>query len=142
MLLAFFLFTPVYAVAPAGTFYGTSDNTALTPTKAHRSENLPPRTIVREENVYRALAYRIASQEGVSGDMVVNVIDCESEFDPDAIGDHGKSYGLAQIYMPVWESEVSKSEALDPEFAITFMARQMKAGNASLWSCYRKLYGT
>lgn len=70
---------------------------------------------------------------------MARVINCESSNNPNAVGDHGYSFGLAQIHLPS-HPYVSREEALDPEFAVEFMAKNFKAGNARLWSCWRKLY--
>jgi len=69
----------------------------------------------------------------------MDVIRCESEFNPNAVGDNGTSYGLAQIHLPAHPS-VSKEEALDPKFAVGWMVQAFKEGKGSMWTCYRKLY--
>ena len=84
------------------------------------------------------MAHRIALEEGVSPAVIEAVVTCESQWNPRAIGDHGHSYGLAQIYMPVWGKEITVQQAYDPEFALRFMARKIASGEGNLWTCYRK----
>ena len=75
---------------------------------------------------------------GLDPDKVEAVIQCESQFDKDAVGDHGNSYGLVQIYLPANPS-ISKEEALDPFFSINFLLTEWKLGRGHLWTCYRLL---
>jgi hypothetical protein len=92
-----------------------------------------------------------AKEYGVSAQSMLAVIDCESRFEPEIqshhtyternvprgykVGDREQSYGLAQIHLPAHPA-VTKEQALDPEFAIDFMAKNMKS-NPNMWSCYR-----
>jgi hypothetical protein len=71
---------------------------------------------------------------------MASVIHCESSGNPKAIGDGGKSYGIVQIYLPA-HPDITKEQALDPEWAIDWMARQFSYGNARLWTCWRLLHG-
>lgn len=48
-----------------------------------------------------------------------------------------KSYGIAQIHLPD-HPDVSYEEAIDPEFAVEFMAKNFAKGNASWWMGYEK----
>lgn len=70
---------------------------------------------------------------------MMEVISCESSFNPNAIGDSGKSYGLSQIHTPS-HPDITKEQALDPDFAIEYMAVQFSKGNQWMWSCYNKLF--
>lgn len=78
----------------------------------------------------------MAADKGVSGDLVVRIVECESRFNPFAVGDNGNSHGLVQIYMPVWGKEISIKEAQDPNFAIGFLVGKLSQGQGYLWSCY------
>ncbi len=72
-------------------------------------------------------------------------IQCESGFDPtiqseytNALGKREESYGLAQINLPAHPS-ITKEQALDPDFALDFMAKQFSVGNQKMWTCYTNL---
>lgn len=80
-----------------------------------------------------------AREHNVSEEVMNKVINCESEYNPQAVGDQGHSYGLVQIHN-LYHPEVTKAQALDPEFAIDFLATNLELGNGKLWSCYRKFY--
>ena len=80
-----------------------------------------------------------ASDYGIAVQPLVDTLDCESDFNSNAIGDHGTSYGVAQIHLAA-HPEVTKSEALDPLWSIKWAAQEFAAGNADLWSCYKRLY--
>lgn len=65
------------------------------------------------------------------------VINCESSFDPKAIGDDGTSFGLVQIHLPD-HPDVTVDQAFDPIFAAQFLAKQIKARHGKMWTCYRR----
>ena len=79
-----------------------------------------------------------ASKYGVSEKTIRAVINCESGFDEDAVGDHGKSFGLVQIHLPAHPS-ITKEMANDREFAVEFLAKNLSTGNGKIWTCYRIL---
>ena len=54
------------------------------------------------------------------------------------VGEQEQSYGLAQIHLP--DHDVTYEQAIDPEFAIDFMAKNFADGKASWWTCYRMNY--
>ncbi len=51
-------------------------------------------------------------------------------------GEQEKSFGLAAIHLPD-HPEVSKEQAVDASFAIDFLAKNLKVGKGSMWTCYR-----
>jgi len=87
----------------------------------------------------------VATKYGVSYDKMYNTIKCESNFDIDIQSNHILSYGrenswgLAQIHLPDHPS-VTKEQAINPTFALDFMAKNFAAGRANMWTCYRMLY--
>lgn len=52
-------------------------------------------------------------------------------------GDRERSFGLAQIHLP--DHDVTYEQAIDPAFAIDFMAKNFAEGNAQWWTCARNL---
>lgn len=52
------------------------------------------------------------------------------------VGEREKSFGPAQIHLPT-DPSVTKDQASDPEFAVTYMAREFKNGRQSRWMCYK-----
>lgn len=81
--------------------------------------------------------HSVSQEYGVSEEVMTKVIQCESQFKKDALGDHGKSRGLVQIHSDY--HDVSDEEAYDPAYAIRFLAQHLKEGNGNLWTCFRKL---
>lgn len=75
----------------------------------------------------------------ISFDKLYSTLKCESKLNPKAIGDHGKSFGVAQIHLPSHPT-ITKKQALDPVFAVNWSAKMFSQGKANLWSCYRALY--
>lgn len=79
-----------------------------------------------------------ALQYNVSAGVMHAVIKCESQYNPNAVGDGGHSRGLVQIYDD-FHPTVTHTQAFDPEFAITFLAKNLAQGKGNLWSCYKIL---
>lgn len=68
----------------------------------------------------------IAAQKyGVPLNLLYGIIDHESGWLTTAVGDNGNSFGLAQIYLPAWSGQISKSQALNPIFALNWTAQKL-----------------
>ena len=95
-----------------------------------------------------------AEEYGVSAVAMSQIIGCESQWNytiqsnhtytkrnvPKGykVGDREQSYGLVQIHLPAHPT-ISKEEATNPEFALEFLAKNLKAGRASMWTCANQL---
>jgi hypothetical protein len=86
--------------------------------------------------------YTQAERYGVSAEDMKRVIQCESTgsttiqsyyIRPD--GTREQSFGLSQIHLPDWP-EVTHEDAINPSFAINFMANKFSQGLQHLWMCY------
>lgn len=75
----------------------------------------------------------------VSSTTMYNTLRCESKLKPTAIGDYGHSFGVAQIHLPS-HPEVTRTQALNPKFAVEWTAKAFSQGRQRMWSCYRLLY--
>lgn len=85
------------------------------------------------------LIEKYSSEYSVDPKIITNIINCESSGDKNAVGDHGESFGLSQIHLPDHPA-ISKENALDPDFAVKYLAHNLKLGKGKLWSCYKILY--
>ncbi len=72
---------------------------------------------------------------GADAVMLWTILWCESRFDYNAIGDHGTSFGIAQIHLPA-HPEITKEQAFDPLFSIYFLAKEVARGRAWQWTCW------
>jgi soluble lytic murein transglycosylase-like protein len=110
----------------------------------YQREPDPPRVVLIEARVdwteerIKEEVRTQAEKYGVSEEVMDTVIQCESEYNKEALGDGGKSRGLVQIHADY--HDVSDEEAYDPAFAIEFLAKHLKEGNGYLWTCYRMNY--
>jgi len=77
-----------------------------------------------------------AEKYGVDRYTMQQVVYHESQYNVNAIGDNGMSHGLSQIHLPSHKT-VTKEEARDPHFALTFLAENLKAGRGRMWTAYR-----
>jgi len=74
----------------------------------------------------------------VSPYTLENVLNCESTFNPEAVGDATTSFGIAQIHL-IAHPEISLQEALNPVWAIDYLASSISSGKGNQWTCYREL---
>lgn len=82
---------------------------------------------------------RIAREYNVSEEVMNTVVECESQYNTNAVGDHGNSKGLVQIHRK-YHPDITESQAFDPEFSLSFLAKNLANNKGYLWSCYRKNY--
>jgi hypothetical protein len=68
-----------------------------------------------------------------------NVIGCESGYNPNArnISEKEDSNGLVQINLKA-HPDITIENARDVEFSLDFLARMIKNGKGSMWTCFRK----
>jgi hypothetical protein len=83
---------------------------------------------------------------GVNRETVEIVVQCESQWQPEKIGDNGHSFGLWQWHLKS-HPEITKSCALNP-ICSTYVAMEhispqgkyFKEGGWNLWTCYLMHY--
>ena len=66
------------------------------------------------------------------------IVACESQFNPQAIGDHNKSFGIFQIHLPAHPT-VSKAQAKNPFWSLAWAIDKYEKGEIGIWSCYKLL---
>lgn len=90
------------------------------------------------------MATRIALEHHISPTALKNLVKSESSWNPKAKGDFNAkkgtycSYGLAQINICA-HPKITKAQALDPEWALDWTAKQIANGNGWWWvsgNCY------
>lgn len=104
------------------------------------AEQISSTTVVYSTSTAELIIEAYAAHYGIPARPLVDTLRCESDFDSDAVGDGGSSFGVAQIHLPA-HPDISASDARDPFFSIDYAARQFAAGNADEWTCYRELKG-
>ncbi len=82
------------------------------------------------------LVFRSAEKYDVNPGVMFKTLECESGYRTDAVGDHGTSFGIAQIHLPA-HPDITKEQAFDPDFSIDFMGKEMGKGNAWKWTCFK-----
>jgi len=85
-------------------------------------------------------AYQVAVENGHDPKLFMDVISCESGFNPGVDGDLdlGVSRGLVQIHVPS-HPEVTAEQAYDPYWSIDWMVGAWNNDKQSWWSCWRML---
>lgn len=86
----------------------------------------------------REMVLCMVEEAGFDREVADAVITCESGWNPGAIGDSGKSWGLWQIHQPAHNLG---SASFDP-YQSTLYAIGLLRSNRSWghWSCHRKLF--
>ena len=78
------------------------------------------------------------TEAGFDAEIADKVIECESNRNPLAVGDHGESLGLWQIHQPAHNTG---SKAFDPYWATEYAISLLESSRSwSHWSCFNKLY--
>jgi soluble lytic murein transglycosylase-like protein len=72
----------------------------------------------------------------VPAHVTSTVVRCESQYNPNAVGDGGNSRGLVQIHKPS-HPNISDEEAFDPDFALKFLTKNLAEGKGRMWTCWR-----
>ena len=88
---------------------------------------------------YENYAAQEAVKIGIDPQRFTATLQCESGYDPQAVGDQGTSLGIAQIHLPA-HPNVTSQEALNPIWSIDWAAQNF-AKDPEIWSCYHKLFG-
>ena len=102
----------------------------------------PPQEIVEvqqpvsSKDLVKQRIEHYASFYNVSPITMNIVVDCESQYYSQAVGDNGTSFGLVQIHAPA-HPNVTLEQAFDIEFALNFLAKNLKDGKGSMWTCWR-----
>lgn len=113
----------------------------------------PPEVISTKSELLKKV-YNYAEDYNVSASTMISIINCENrDWDVDLqsglhykegnrwgfpAGTQEKSYGLVQIHLPD-NKQVSYEQAIDPDYSLNFMAKNIAAGRATMWSCYKKI---
>lgn len=108
-----------------------------------KQAKLTPRELVRVKG----------EQYNVSVPLMEKIITCESQWNTTLQSKHvyktdrpregvkkgqrEQSYGLVQIHLPA-HPNITKAQAIDPEFAIDFLAKNLSKGKGAMWTCYPK----
>ncbi len=93
-----------------------------------------------------------ADKYGVSKSTMHKIVSCESNYIVDVqskhrykrdnpkwgvlAGEQEKSFGLVQIHLPSW-NDITYEQAINPHFALNFLAEKLSEGKGNLWTCYR-----
>ena len=94
---------------------------------------------LNDDKQYGFIIMMRTEASGVSFKEVYRTISCESDFNPDAVGDSGQSRGLVQIHRPS-HPHITDEQAFDPEFALNFIIQESKRGNQWKWTCWRNIF--
>ena len=85
-----------------------------------------------------ALIYNTSKKYNLNYKQMFDVSKCESNFNQNAKGDSGNSWGIYQINLPA-HPEITKEQALNPEWAINWTAKEWQKGNQWKWTCFKLL---
>lgn len=82
----------------------------------------------------------VAEEEGFKSTWVLlKLVKCESTFNPKAVGDHGKAFGLYQIHIKI--HKITKKQAFNVDFSTRWTINKLRQGECHIWTCCPKGYG-
>lgn len=87
----------------------------------------------------KAMTSIYAANYGVSDAIMQTIIQNESQYQWNDVGDHGTSFGACQIHLPA-HPDITQAEAENPDFCLDWTARQIVAGHAEMWTTYIECY--
>lgn len=124
-----------------------------TPATLADLQAVPQTAILSNKEIVESLVEKYSSEYNVSGKTMMKIIDCE---DGDYIftqqsewtykkgnrwgftaGTREQSFGLVQIHLP--DNPITYAQAVNPSFAVEFLAKNLAAGKGNMWSCYRAI---
>jgi hypothetical protein len=76
----------------------------------------------------------VASVVGIDKVGYMNLIKCESSFNPKAIGDNGKAYSLLQFHRPTFD-RFCEGNYKNPKDQLICGAKMIKKGLSYHWTC-------
>ena len=79
----------------------------------------------------------IAFKYHVPEKTMFKIISCESSFNPNnhTQSSRENSWGLVQINLKA-HPEITQEEAVNPDFALNYLAKNLAKGNGGMWTCY------
>ena len=95
------------------------------------------RTSLSSKEDFVAYIEKEAPKYGVSPAKVIKVVDCETggTWNPEIVGDQGRSYGLSQIFLP-GHPKITKEMATSPRYALDYIIQNW---NKDKWTCQKYL---
>jgi hypothetical protein len=94
-------------------------------------------TQITSGNINQAILTDFISTEavisGVDPQVALSISKSESHLNPNAVGDHGTSFGMWQIHLPAHQ-DISKEQAENIIFSTEWSMSQLKEGNCQIWS--------
>jgi hypothetical protein len=100
---------------------------------------------IYSEQQIKVLVNEYANKYGVDANQMLETIRCESVGFKNVQSGHilkgvrEDSWGIAQINL-YWNPEVTKEQALNPDFSVEFMAKKFSQGKYHRWTCWRNIY--
>lgn len=70
---------------------------------------------------------------GVDPQIAQGIVNKESQFNCNQVGDHGHSYGCWQIFLPA-HADVTPAQAKDPIFSTEWSLQEIKKNGCKIWS--------
>ena len=94
--------------------------------------NYAEAAVVNDEPL-KVMARGVALEYGIDEEKLFNIIEAESDWNPDAVGDNGHARGLLQIHDKYWP-EITDEQAFDPLWSMRFFAQMDLDGKDHYWT--------
>lgn len=99
-----------------------------------------PKTLAVTRNDIYMIIDRVAFVYDVSPSVMRSIVMCESSYNTKAINTNRREVSRGLVQINTLAHKVTKKEAENPEYAVRFLAKHLKSGDADdMWvSCYKK----
>jgi len=120
------LIVSLWALINAQKFMATTTDIAL-------KTSISPMVVTLDRDGIVSYIKQKSIENGVDYKVALTIVEKESRFNPDALGDNGKSRGLWQIHKPS-HPDISDEQAFDVQWSTDWSMKQLAEGNCRIWS--------
>jgi len=131
-LIATVAWTGIVKSPTISDYQGGTSISVSTQTTSYRAINASS----NELKEYLAL---ITEKYGLNYEELYKVVECESNWNVNAVGDDGRSFGLAQFLKTTFEEECN-GDYYNSYDQLKCMGEMWDRGMQRRWTCYRLLY--
>lgn len=137
-ILFFVLFFTLPRTIQASRVDAPSTPTSVSTPKPTQTAVPEKTSILDAPQQFVPLIVKASRDTGVPDTLIAALIKWESNYNPNANGDGGQSWGLGQIYIPM-HPNITPQQAQDPAFAIPWIAGHLKAKYDKFGTWYNAL---
>lgn len=100
--------------------------------------------VLPKRELFKRVISDFSEKEGIDGEHLIKVAQCESNFNEKALGDNGKAYSIFQFWKETFKTFKQEAEMLwlqyeDPIDQIRLAVWAFSNGKESHWTCHKRV---